>query len=148
MNYHRHQNSKFLSWSWSQTNMDLKQNRENSSQFLFYRYLISYSFTVLLTLLSYKSHLYFVSKMYCYNLMSAYLSIPGRFNITTRKLRKCIYCNISNEYNMDISKMNFSFIMVCLLYHIFHKKYFKPYFWRRHSIFKLAQLVSLKKLKL
>lgn len=66
----------------------------------------------------------------------------GRFNRTTRNQRKCIYSNI------NCVEDEFHFILVCPLYDIFRKKYIKPYFWRRPSMFKLVQLLSSENVKI
>ena len=60
----------------------------------------------------------------------------GRYLNIDRQDRKCILCNL------DVIEDEFHFILKCPVYDNLRRKYFKPYYRNRSSVFKLVQLLS------
>ena len=65
----------------------------------------------------------------------------GRNRNVQRRNRTCQFCNTGEIED------EFHFILKCPLYHNLRIQYIKPYYYRRASVFKLVQLLSVQNVK-
>jgi len=49
---------------------------------------------------------------------------------------------------MNLLEDEFHFFLICPFYSDFRKRYIKPYYYRRASVFKLVQLMSINNFKI
>ena len=112
----------------------------SSPKGLIYQHLID-NFTLQYYLRKPIEHIY---KRYItsFRISSHYLLIEiGRHRNVHRRNRTCQICNTGEIED------EFHFILKCPLYHNFRIKYIKPYYYRRASVFKLVQLLSVQNVK-
>jgi hypothetical protein len=64
----------------------------------------------------------------------------GRLKKVDRGCRKCFNCD-------SLIEDEFHFILKCPVYNNLRKRYIKPYYWKKPSVFKLLQLYSAQNIK-
>ena len=65
----------------------------------------------------------------------------GRYNNENRRNRLCTVCHLNDVED------EFHFVLKCPLYDQLRRKYVKPYYYRKPSVFKLVQLLSVQNVR-